>query len=48
MIKEGEGGDFPARGQEVTVNYVGKLEDGTVFDRSEDHDEPLKVRVGEG
>ena len=49
IIKEGEGDQAPPqKGQEVTVNYEGRLEDGTVFDRSMDHGEPLKVRIGEG
>ena len=30
------------------VNYVGKLEDGTVFDRSSDRGEPLKFFIGTG
>ena len=41
-------GDCPEKGQEVTVNYEGRLEDGTVFDRSVDHGEPLKFHVGTG
>ena len=47
MISAGEG-DCPTQGQEVTVNYEGRLEDGSVFDRSADHGEPLKIRIGEG
>lgn len=47
MIAKGEG-ECPKKGQEVTVNYEGRLEDGTVFDRSADHGEPLKIRIGEG
>ena len=47
MIKKGEG-ECPQKGQEVTVNYEGRLEDGTVFDRSADHGEPLKIYIGEG
>ena len=49
MITEGEGDQAPPRkGQEVTINYEGRLEDGTVFDRSTDRGEPLKIRIGEG
>lgn len=47
MLKEGEG-DTPTKGQEVLVNYEGRLENGTIFDSSYDHGEPLKVRIGEG
>lgn len=46
-IKEGEG-ECPTKGQEVLVNYEGRLENGTIFDSSFDHGEPLKVRIGEG
>ena len=47
VIKAGEG-EKPTKGQEVTVNYEGRLENGTIFDRSADHGEPLKIRIGEG
>jgi len=30
------------------VNYEGRLEDGTVFDRSADRGEPLKIIIGTG
>ena len=35
-------------GNEVTVNYTGKLLDGTVFDSSEGKPEPFKFIVGQG
>ena len=35
-------------GDVVSVEYVGKLEDGTVFDSSEKHGQPLKFKVGDG
>lgn len=38
----------PEKGQEVTVNYEGRLEDGTVFDRSSDRGEALKFYIGTG
>lgn len=34
-------------GDTVKVHYTGKLEDGTVFDTSADHD-PLEFTIGEG
>ena len=33
VIKAGEG-ELPKKGQEVTVRYEGRLDDGTVFDAS--------------
>jgi FKBP-type peptidyl-prolyl cis-trans isomerase FkpA len=45
-------GATPNKGQEVTVNYTGKLTNGKVFDSNVDptfnHVEPFKVNVGEG
>jgi len=35
-------------GDTIKIDYTGKLDDGTVFDSSEDHDEPLEFTVGEG
>ncbi len=35
-------------GDLVTVEYVGKLDDGTIFDSSEKHGQPLKFKAGEG
>ena len=48
VITAGEDGAIPTKGQEVTVEYEGRLENGTVFDNSKDHGEPLKIRIGEG
>lgn len=36
------------KGNEVTVDYTGSLEDGTVFDASEKHGQPLKFIAGGG
>jgi FKBP-type peptidyl-prolyl cis-trans isomerase 2 len=36
------------KGNKIKVEYIGKLEDGTVFDSSEKHDCPLEFIVGEG
>lgn len=36
----------PENGQEVTVEYEGRLVDGTVFDASKKHGEPLKFVIG--
>ena len=36
------------KGNIVTIEYEGKLEDGTVFDSSKNHDKPLEFEVGSG
>ena len=36
------------KGDKVKVEYVGKLEDGTVIDSSEQHEAPLEFTVGAG
>ena len=35
-------------GNQVTIDYTGTLQDGTVFDSSKNHDTPLQFKVGEG
>ena len=47
ITKVGEEGPDIYEGQEVLVNYTGRLEDGTVFDSSIDK-EALKVNIGVG
>jgi peptidylprolyl isomerase len=41
-------GPSPQSGQEVTVHYTGTLEDGTKFDSSFDHGQPIKFKIGVG
>ncbi|MBT3397702.1 peptidylprolyl isomerase [archaeon] len=36
------------KGNKIKVDYEGKFEDGTVFDASEKHGEPLEFTAGEG
>jgi FKBP-type peptidyl-prolyl cis-trans isomerase 2 len=36
------------KGDTIQVEYVGKLEDGTVFDSSQQHQRPLEFCVGSG
>ena len=35
-------------GDTITVEYEGRLEDGTVFDSSEKYEDPLEFTIGEG
>jgi len=44
IITQGEG-DKPTIDDRVTVNYTGVLLDGTVFDSSERHGEPLTIGI---
>ena len=47
LVEGDEEGALPEKGQEVLVNYEGRLTDGTIFDSSYDK-EALKVAIGEG
>ncbi len=46
-LKEGTG-DALQPGQVALFQYVGKLEDGTVFDSTRDRSDPYKVAIGTG
>ncbi len=40
-------GNYPREGQQVTVNYIGKLEDGTIFENSYTQQKPLTFTLGD-
>lgn len=48
VTKDGEGISKPTNGCKVTVHYVGKLPDGTVFDSSRERDVPFEFDLGKG
>lgn len=45
-IEEGDGKTYPAYGDRLRVHYVGKLEDGTVFDSSRARGVPFDFKFG--
>lgn len=47
ILVNGDEDTKPEKGQEVLVNYEGRLVDGSIFDSSYDK-EALKVAIGEG
>ncbi|KAF8464891.1 hypothetical protein BDZ91DRAFT_729094 [Kalaharituber pfeilii] len=48
VIREGNGRDYPKRGDRVKVHYVGTLTNGQKFDSSRDRNDPLEVKIGLG
>ncbi len=47
IVKMGAG-DYPARGNVLTVHYTGYLEDGSLFDSSVQRDTPFRFVLGAG
>lgn len=47
-ITEGDGVNYPRRGQRVSVHYVGTLPNGTKFDSSRDRGQPFSFTLGAG
>jgi len=48
ILREGTGSEYPKENDEVTVHYVGTLEDGTQFDSSRDRNEKFDFELGVG
>ncbi|GFN76316.1 peptidylprolyl isomerase [Plakobranchus ocellatus] len=48
ILTEGTGDEKPAKGDRVTVHYVGTLLDGTKFDSSRDRGEKFTFTLGKG
>lgn len=45
-IREGDNKSFPLKGDEVTINFTARLENGEIVDMVEDSAEPYKFKVG--
>lgn len=48
ILRAGEGNESPVPGDNVSVHYVGTLDDGTQFDSSRDRGEHFKFDLGKG
>ncbi|KAK1924721.1 macrolide-binding protein FKBP12 [Papiliotrema laurentii] len=47
-ISQGDGQNFPKKGDTVTIHYVGTLQDGSKFDSSRDRGSPFVTQIGVG
>merc|ERR1719473_1562894 len=47
VVQKGDGQTFPKAGDQVTVHYVGTLDDGSVFDSSRQRDEKFSFQIGQ-
>jgi len=48
IIKAGDGGPLAETGEQITVHYTGKLENGEVFDSSVTRGQPFECQIGVG
>ncbi|KAH9941267.1 FK506-binding protein 1 [Epithele typhae] len=47
-LAEGDGLNYPQPGDTVTMHYVGRLTNGSVFDSSRDRNKPFVTQIGIG
>jgi FK506-binding protein 1 len=48
ILRDGDGENFPKKGQKLAMHYLGTLTDGTKFDSSYDRGKPFEFRIGKG
>jgi len=48
ILREGDGENFPVKGQKLQMHYLGTLLDGTKFDSSYDRGQPFEYKIGKG
>jgi hypothetical protein len=48
VLKRGKPGEPPTFGSQVTIHYIGRLLDGTVFESTRERNKPFKFTLGAG